>query len=206
MVKRRPEAPPEMLARLRHDPAHRRHVAVLCRPPRRSGRQHPVDNASHVEASGHQHGRAREQVRPPSHYEEQRAVRHEEPAPVHRRQDVLPRADLAGPTQSSLKAVRRTGAERQRPVGLNRIVHPHPREQGVRVVVGHVVVGVVDPHLKGVDADVPGGRRRRRWRRSGVATPTATAPHASVRRARELRKAWARIYGRRGWPAWRAAP
>lgn len=37
-------------------------------------------------------------------------------------------------------------------------------------------------------ADTTGARSLSRWRTSGVTTPTATAPHASVRRARVLRK------------------
>ena len=38
-----------------------------------------------------------------------------------------------------------------------------------------------------LSAVTTGTRRRRRWRTSGAATPTATAPHASVLRAREDR-------------------
>ena len=41
------------------------------------------------------------------------------------------------------------------------------------------------------------GRRRSRWRASGAATPTARAPQARVRRARELRKTGAVYAGSR---------
>jgi hypothetical protein len=58
-----------------------------------------------------------------------------------------------------------------------------------------------------VNADTTGARSFRRRRTNGVAIPTATAPHASRRRARVLRKAEQHIlaagarpgYSRRAW-------
>src|SRR6185437_8717898 len=102
IVERTPEASPEVLTGLDHDPAHPRHVAGLSRPPRRRRRNRPVRDEPEIEHRGHHAGGARKM--PPMAYEdvERRAVRDDEPAPVHPRQRQVVRAYLTGAAERSL--------------------------------------------------------------------------------------------------------
>jgi hypothetical protein len=84
----------------------------------------------------------------------QRPVRHEEPAPVDRRQPVLERADVPLAAERTLEPRRRAGPEADRPVAADRVVHLEAPQQRVGIVVGHVEVGEVGPHLQRVDARV----------------------------------------------------
>jgi hypothetical protein len=105
----------------------------------------------------------------PEQYVGERPVRHEEPAPVHGGERVLERSHVALAPQRPLKARRRGGAEAEEAVDPDRIRDLQPAQQGVGVVVRHVEVGEVHPHLECVDARVPhrGARRGERERGGG---------------------------------------
>ena len=78
---------------------------------------------------------------------EERAVRDEEPAPVNGRQAVLERAHVALAAERALEPGGRAGAQAEHPITADRIAHLEPPEQGVGIVVGHVEVREVHPHL-----------------------------------------------------------
>src|SRR5829696_1997540 len=150
MVKRVPETFPEALTRLGHDAAHRRHLTVRAGVPGRGGRHEPVDHTTKIEARGHQHGGARELVAAPEHHVPERAVRDEEPAPMHGRQRVVKSSHLVVAPERPLEP---RGGERPAPeyfVTADRIGDLQPLEERVRIVVRHVEMREVHPHLEGV--------------------------------------------------------
>src|SRR5919109_2276700 len=154
MVKRAPETSPKALARLDHDPPDGRHVPFLPGPPWRRGGEEPVNDAAEVEARRHQHRRPGEVLAVAPEYVAHGPVRDREPAPVDDGQAVVDRAHAAVAAQRLLKTRRRTPAEPERAVGVDRIVDPEPPHQRLGVVVGHVVVDEVGPYLQGIDTGV----------------------------------------------------
>ena len=211
MVKRVPEASPEALARLGHDPPDGRHVAVGAGPPGRRGR--------HAASRRRSPGRSRRPSARPSAGSARggaagcrRACRGARGTSSSGRPTARTRAGRRGPRRPSARWSRMRGSV-PRPmhaVAPDRVVDLEPPQQRVRVVVGHVEVGEVGPHLERrrcprraaasgaaasasatgagqESADTTGGRSLSRCRTSGVTTPTATAPHASRRRARVVR-------------------
>ena len=179
-------------------------------PGRRRGKR-PVDDQAEVEGRRHEARRAREArrvARPGCRRACRGARRTSSSAPT--RGPGRARRTSPGAAQRALQPGGGRLAASQARGRRDRVVHPRAPQQPVRVVVGHVVVGVVGPHLKRVDAGVAhagarggqGQRRRRLEAERGdhrraqaqavaqqrAATPTATAPQARARRARELRK------------------
>ena len=145
---------PDALAGLGHDPAHVRQGPGVGGPPRGRGREEPVHRGAGVEHGRHLSGRGAEAPPVPRQHVEHRYVGREEPRPVHDRQQLVVREHLTGAAQSPLQADRRHLAEPQRAVEVYRVVHTDPPHQLVRVVVGHLVVGDVGPHLRAVDGGV----------------------------------------------------
>ena len=158
--------PQNRCARLGHDPADRRQLALLRGVPRRCRGQHPVDDAAGVEARGHQDRRALEVAAVAEQDVRAGAVRDQEPAPVDSREPVLERPHAPLPGEGSLQPDRGWRAEPEHAVDGDRIAHLHARQEGLGVVVGHVEVGEVGPHLQRVDPRVAhggtGGRQRER--------------------------------------------
>ena len=128
MVKRPPETPPEALARLGHDPAHRRHLAVRAGLPGRRGRHDPVDHAAQVEARRHQHGRARELVAVAQQHV-QRACRAARRTSSSARPRARTRAARRGPRGRAPAGAWSVGqrAQAEHPVAADRIAHLQPR-------------------------------------------------------------------------------
>ena len=84
----------------------------------------------------------------------ERAVRNEEPAPVNDRQPVLERANVVLAAQRALQPDGRALAEPDSAVAADRVFDLQAPKQRLRVVVRHVEVREVHPHLECVDRRV----------------------------------------------------
>ena len=100
---------------------------------------------------------------------------------MHRRQPVLERPDAPLAAERALEPRGRGDAEPERAVDADRVVDPEPAQQRVGVVVGHVEVGEVGPHLKRVDARVAQRRARLGERERGAAPARSARTRPAAR-------------------------
>ena len=207
-----PEATPDPLAHVDHDPPHTRRIRPCSAAHHgRRRRDREVPDQAEVEDRADHRRRPREALRMPPQDPGRRRMRLQEPGPVQRRR-ARSRAAAARPGRASARCSTTVGGRaEERAIERDRVVDQHPPLEPLRVVVGELVHDDVGPHLQGVDGDVAlraCAARRSRCRAaprrprprdrgragaavggaSGSAMPAQTRPSASTQSGRPRRR------------------